>query len=220
MSWLLDLRLIPLFSFYLALFFCVSTYVRLRQYRVILALVARFPARWPNLLVLVRRHSHIFVTWANVLPMALVLLLLVLNTLASQVIWPTADSFRLGDLRQVWPVIPVIVLTGLATVLFDAYGLWGIGTIEQAELEKYFDQAEYWLRGWKAPMVRVFTLGFINPRQMVDTEVRNALVNTSALLNTTLWWVSVQTALRIAFGLSLWGTYAFQDWLRRLAGAL
>ena len=134
MSWLSDLRLIPLFSFYLALYFCLSTYVRLRQYRVILGLVARFPARWPNLLVLVRRHSHIFVTWANVLPLGLVLLLLVLNTLASQVIWPTADSFRLGDLRGVWPAVPVIVLTGLATVLFDGYGLWSVGTIEQAEL--------------------------------------------------------------------------------------
>ena len=39
-------------------------------------------------------------------------------------------------------------------------------------LEKYFDQAEYWLRPWTAPVVRVFTFGYINPRQMVATEVR------------------------------------------------
>src|SRR5437763_457131 len=53
-------------------------------------------------------------------------------------------------------------------------------------------------------------------RPMVAVEVRAALVSASALLNTTLWWVSIQTGLRIAYGLSLWATYALEPWLRRL----
>src|SRR5262249_16402118 len=69
-------------------------------------------------------------------------------------------------------------------------------------------QAEYWLRGWKAPVVHFVTLGYINPRQMVIKEVRVALEDVSRLLNTTLWWVTVQTTLRIACGLALWGSYA------------
>jgi hypothetical protein len=56
--------------------------------------------------------------------------------------------------------------------------------------------------------VKVFTFGYINPRQMVAVEVRKALVEASRLLNSTLWWVSAQVGLRIVFGLSLWLTYA------------
>src|SRR5436305_18631 len=47
MSWLPDLRLIRFFSFYLALFFCVSTYLRTRQYRAILGLVRTMPGHRP-----------------------------------------------------------------------------------------------------------------------------------------------------------------------------
>ena len=38
--------------------------------------------------------------------------------------------------------------------------------------------------------------------------VKKALVGASGLLNFTLWWVTVQTGLRFAFGLSLWLTWA------------
>ncbi len=75
-------------------------------------------------------------------------------------------------------------------------------------MEKYFDQAEYWLRSHTAHVVRIFTLGYINPRQMVVEEVRKALINASGLLNNTLWWVNLQMGLRFCFGLSLWLTWA------------
>jgi hypothetical protein len=57
-------------------------------------------------------------------------------------------------------------------------------------------------------VVRAFTFGYINPRQMVAAEVRTALVSASYLLNTTLWWMSVQVGCRFLFGLSLWLTFA------------
>ena len=76
------------------------------------------------------------------------------------------------------------------------------------DANKHFDQAEYWLRSWAAPMVRFFTLGHINPRKMVAEEVRKALLAASAMINSSLWWWIRQVGLRFAFGLSLWLTWA------------
>lgn len=206
MSWLLDLHLIRFYEFYLALVFFLSTYLRVKQYRSILSLVRRFPARWPRLLELVRQHANLFLTWGTVLPLLLSLGLLLANAFANRVVWPEAD-FTVARLLQLWPAVPIVVVTGVAMVAFDLWGTWDVAVVDQAEMEKYFDQAEYWLRSWTAPVVRVFTFGYVNPRQMVAAEVRTALVSTSQMLNSTLWWVVTQAGLRIAFGLSLWCTY-------------
>jgi hypothetical protein len=213
MAWLLELRLIRFFGFYLALMFLLSTMVRLRQYGTILGLVRSMPQRWPNLLSLVKRHANIFVTWGSVLPLALLLLLFVLNYLASKWLWPQADDFTMAELMPLYPLWPVVFFFGVAMTAFDTWGLVSVTAVDRAEMEKYFDQAEYWLRSWTAPVVHFFTLGRINPRQMVAVEVRSALVSSSRILNSTLWWVVIQAGLRVAFGLSLWLSYALEPWL-------
>ena len=91
---------------------------------------------------------------------------------------------------------------------FDARTTLTVAEIERSQLEKYFDQAEFWLKSPAARVVHIFTFGYINPRQMVAVEVRSALVNTSKLLNTSLWWVATQAGLSL-FGLSLWGCYLY-----------
>jgi hypothetical protein len=207
MSWLLTLNLIRFFDFYLALIFAVSTYLRVRQYTAILALVGRFPGRWPRLLALVKGHGNLFLTWGTVLPLLLSLGLLLLNLLASRLVWHQA-SLTVEDLLELWLAWPVVLASGAAMVAFDAYGTWDVGEVDRGQMEKYFDQAEYWLKSWTAPVVRVVTLGYVNPRQMVATEVRTALEGASEMINSSLWWVVVQTVLRILFGLSLWGTWA------------
>lgn len=206
----MDLNLIHLFNFYLGLAFLASTYLRVSQYRAALALVRTFPGRWPRLLQLISRHVNVLLTWSTVLPSALALALFVLNFTASRLIWPRVDLTAAG-LAEHWPVVPVVVLLGAAMLGVDGYATFRVGQIDRGLLEKYFDQAEYWLRSWTAPVVRVFTLGYVNPRQMVAVEVRKALLEASQLINTTLWWVIVQVGLRVSFGLSLWLTYA---WLR------
>ncbi len=216
MAWLLELRLIRFFGFYLALMFLLSTMVRLRQYGAILGLVRSMPQRWPNLLGLVKRHAHIFVTWGSVLPLALLLLLFVLNYLASKWLWPQADDFTMAELMPLYPLWPVVFFFGVAMTAFDTWGLVSVTAVDRAEMEKYFDQAEYWLRSWTAPVVHFFTLGRINPRQMVAVEVRSALVSSSRMLNSNLWWVVIQAGLRVAFGLSLWLSYALEPWLHDL----
>jgi hypothetical protein len=218
MEWLTDLRPIRFFSLYLALIFCLSTWVRLRQYRDVLSLVTRLHSRWPNLTRLVLAHRHIFLTWNNLRPLVLVGMLLVVNTTASHFVWPEAQDFKVADMLVIWPVLPVVVAAAGCMIVFDVTGLVRVGEINHAEAEKYFDLAESWLTGWRAPAVRVFTLGYVNPRQMVAKEVGAALEGASALLNTTLWWVSTQAGLRIACGLALWGSYALQDVVRRCLG--
>jgi hypothetical protein len=218
MDWLLDLRLIRFFSFYLAAVFVVSTYLRLRQYHAVVSLVLRLRSRWPNLTALVLTHRHIFLTPRTYLPLIIVLVLLAANMLASRLVWPQANQFDVRELLHIWPAMPAVLLTGVAMVAFDALGTVRVGEIDQALLESYFDQAEGWLRGWKAPVVRVLSLGYVDPRQIVDKEVRGALEMTSTLLNNTLWWVSVQTTLRILFGLCLWSSYALRSSLAERLG--
>jgi hypothetical protein len=212
MARLTDLHLIRFFSFYLTVMFVISTYLRLRQYRVTLNLVRRFPERWPHLLALVRQHKQVFLTWQTALPSLLSLALLTAHTLASRFIWPQAD-FTVGKLLDLWPAVPPVALSAFAMIAFDVYGTVRVGQIDQAEMEKYFNQAEYWLKSRTAHVVRVFTLGYVNPRKMVAEEVQKALVSASNLVNSTLWWTVIQTCLRLAFGLSLWTTFVLQDWL-------
>jgi len=207
-----------MFSLYLAVAFLLSTGLRLQQYRDILSLITRLHSRWPNLTKLVLSHRNILVTWANVRPLVLVLVLLAANTLARQFLWPQVKVFRACDLVIIWPVLPVVLACTAAMVLFATLGAFQVGKIDTPETEKYLDLAESWLSGWRAPVVRIFTLGFINPRNIVTKEVRTALEGASALLNSTLWWVTIQTVLRIACGLSLWASYALQQPIKQLLG--
>lgn len=209
----MDLNLIRLFDFYLALMFLISTVLRVQQYRAILDLVRKVPGRWPRLFDLVKQHRGIFLTGSTLAPAALALVLLAIQMFASRRVWPEAGEppygltlSRLLEHHLAAVIVAACMLTMLAV---DLYATFAVGDFNHRELEKYFDQAEYWLTWWRAPVVRVFTLGYINPRQMVHTEVRSSLVSASQLLNSTLWWVSLQTGLRILSGLALWLTYAW-----------
>jgi hypothetical protein len=199
--------LIRLFGFYLAALFVIGLVVRIRDYRTMLALVATFKGRWPRLYDLVKQHRGIFLTWGTVLPLLLTLGLLLIHTVATQFIWPHAN-LTLDDLLRMTPALLVVSVTVAAMVAFDVWSLCRASTIDRAALEKNFDQAEYWLKSWTAPVVRVLSLGYINPRRIVTTEVRKALEMASGMLNSTLWWISLQTGLRISCGLSLWGSWA------------
>jgi hypothetical protein len=207
MSWLPDLHLFRSFEFYLSLLFLVSTFLRIRQYRCVVGLVKGFSARWPRLFEVVKQHRGIFLSRGTIFPLAVSLGLLLAQLLTRRLLWPEADSFTAADLPDAWPAIPVLMLSGLAMVAFDGWATWTVGEIDRGEMEKYFDQAEFWLRSPAARIVRFVTFGFVNPHKIVAVEVQAALVSASKLLKANLWWVSAQAGLRIAFGLSLWATY-------------
>jgi hypothetical protein len=209
MSWLSDLHLFRTFEMYLSLLFLISTYLRIRQYQVVVGLVRGFSGRWPRLFDVVKQHGGIFLTWGTVFPLGITLALLLTQLLARRLLWPGADSFTVADLPDVGLAIPVVLVFGLAMVAFDGWATWTVGELDRAEMEKYFDQAEFWLKSPASRVVRIVTFGRINPHKMVAVEVKAALASASKLLNASLWWVSLQAGLRIAFGLSLWGAYLF-----------
>jgi len=203
------LNLIHLFDFYLAVIFLCSTALRIHQYRHILALVRAVPGRWPRLFQLAKQHGTIFLTWATVLPAVLAFSLSAIHMLACRLVWPQAN-LTVADVVPFWPTLLLVSVLGLAMLGVDGYAMFNFGEINRDQLQKYFDQAEYWLRSWTAPVVRMVTFGYVNPRRMVAVEVRKALVEASRLLNSTFWWVSVQTGLRVLFGLALWLIFALQ----------
>lgn len=201
------LNLINLFDFYLASMFVLGVYRRFGQYRAIGGLALAMPGRWPRLLELVKQHSMIFLTWATFLPALLALVLTIVQVLASRVVWHQA-TLTPHDLADRFFALGILSLLGSAMLAVDLYWLVVAGKVDQEQMSRYFDEAEHWLGTWKAPVVRIITLGKIDPRQMVTTEVRKALLQASQLINSSLWWVSTQIGLRVLFGLALWLAWA------------
>jgi hypothetical protein len=207
MSGFYHINLIHFFDFYLLLTFVLGTLRRLGQYWNMASLVLKGPGRWPRLFKLVKEHRTLFMTWATILPGLLALTLSVVQLLASRWVWQGAQ-LTAGQLAEHLLAAVAVGLVGAAMLVIDVYGIVVVGDMDRAEMENHFDQAEYWLRSRAAHVVRVFTLGFINPRLMVAVEVRKSLLEASRLLNTTLWWVSMQLGLRVLFGLTIWLTWA------------
>jgi hypothetical protein len=211
MSSVWSLNLIHFLDFYFAFMFFAGTLRRLGQYHSVAQLVIG-GKRWPHLLKLVSEYRTIFWTWSMILPALLTLALWIAQMLASRFVFPDAgtqtDGLTIERLIEHWPALFAVVPLGLAMAGFDLYSLYVVGQIDRELLEKYFDQAEYWLRSRTAHVVRVVTFGRINPRRMVAAEVEKALVEVGDMLNFTLWWVAVQIGLRLAFALSLWLTWA------------
>jgi hypothetical protein len=208
MAWLLNIDLIRFFDFYLAVMFLLSCFRRLGQYRAVAGLALAAPGRWPRLFDLIRQHRTILLTWQFALPTVLAFTLMVVQLLASGLFWHHAKlkvDTVVGD-PWAWPLLAVF---GLAMLAVDCYCTFVAGEVDQKGTEKYFDEAEHWLKSWQAPVVRFFTLGRINPRKMVAAEVQKALVEASKMINSSMWWLTAQVGLRIAFGLTLWLTFAF-----------
>ena len=206
------LNLIHFLDFYFAFMFFAGTYRRFAQYQSVGKLVLAGPGRWPHLLRVVRQYRMIFWTWKTMLPVLLTLAVWGIQLFASRFVFPEAgtaeDGLTIDRLLEHWLALLVVVPFGVAMFGFDLYSLYRVGQLDRVELEKHFDEAEYWLRSKTAHVVHVVTFGFINPRRLVAREVEKALLAVSDMLNFTLWWVILQMALRFSFGLSLWLTWA------------
>lgn len=208
MSWLPNLNLFHFFEFYLAGMLLLGTWLRIRMYRAILALVRSMSYRWPKLFDLLKQKHGIFLSWRTLLPGSLALLLCLTHTLACRLIWPYAAVTLAGLLSH--PIALVVVLVaGAAMVAFDVYTVRRVSQIDRAALEAHFDKAEYWLRSWTGSLVRVISFGYLDPRRIVHTEIEKALTELNGMLTSTLWWICMQVGLRLTFGLSLWVSWAY-----------
>jgi hypothetical protein len=204
-----NLDLFALFGFYLALMFLVSLYRRFSQYRAIGGLVVAGPGRWPRLLKLITEHHAVFFTWSMFLPAILAFVLTVVHWLLYRVVIPTAH-LTTGEMAGELFIWPVVLLLAVLMLGIDLYGVVDVAHVDDGEMSRYFDEAEYWLRSWTAPVVHFFTLGVVNPRQMVSREVQKALVEASRQINESLWWLALQVGARVAVGLSLWLAFALK----------
>lgn len=194
-------------NYYFALTFLVGTVLRVRNYRAIPGLVYRSAGRWPKLMAVARTHRAIFVRWPTVLPVLLALLLTLGNALASHYIWSEARVTP-ADLSRHWAALAVVVGAGGVMGFLDFRSVFLFGRFDRARVEADLDRAEHWLGSWQGPAVRVLTGGLVNPRRIVGEQVREALVAASLDANGQLWSLSLQIAIRLAFGLALWVTWA------------
>jgi hypothetical protein len=199
-------NLIRIFDFYLALMFFISLIRRWAVYVNALRLLIAVRGRWPKLIQRLGEHKSVLLNWSFFRPAAIALFLMLVQLIASRLIWPQA-VLTAAQLRDEWWLVPVILVPLVPMVLVDFYFVIRVGKFDHGETVKYFDQAESWL-GWKGPFVRALTLGLVNPRKMVDNEVKKSLSEMQSTLTASLWWVIVQTTLRLAFGLTLWTVWA------------
>ena len=199
-------NLIRVFDFYLALMFVVSLVRRWEVYWDAVRLVVAVRGRWPRLVQRLGDHQSLLLNWSFFRPAFTAFGLTVVQMVCSRVVWPHA-VITLPELGSDWWWIPVLCVPLVPMLAVDLYFVVRVGRFDHDETVKYFDQAEAWL-GWKGPLVRTLTLGYVDPHRMVDEEVKKNLAELGTTVRASLWWVAVQIALRVTFGLTLWLVWA------------
>ena len=200
------LNLIRVFDFYVTLMFVISLVRRWDVYVNAIRILISVRGRWPKLINRLAEHRSLILNRAFFRPAFLALGLMVVQLVASRVIFPQAVLTG-EQLQAEWWWIPIILVPFVPMVAVDVYFVIRVGKFDHDETVKYFDQAETWL-GWKGPLIRALTLGMVNPQKMVDEEVKKNLTEYQSTLQASLWWASLQIGLRLAFGLTLWAVWA------------
>jgi len=202
-------NLIRVFDFYLALMFVIGLLRRYPIYLDALRIVFAVRGRWPKLMERLKQHHGVLVTREVLRPLAVALALTAIQLLCSRVIWPDSQ-LALGVLAEnPWRLAAMIAAAG-PMLYVDFYFIISVGAFDRGETEKYLDEAEHWLSSWKAPAIRTLTLGFVNPRRIVDEEVKKGLNQLGETVSWIAWWVSAQVACRVLCGLIIWLLSAFQ----------
>src|SRR6266545_2696680 len=200
------LNLIRVFDFYVTLMFVISLVRRWDVYVNAIRILISVRGRWPKLINWLAEHRSLILNRAFFRPAFLALGLMIVQLVASRVIFPQAVLTG-EQLQAEWWWIPIILVPFVPMVAVDVYFVIRVGKFDHDETVKYFDQAETWL-GWKGPLIRALTLGMVNPQKMVDEEVKKNLTEYQSTLQASLWWASLQIGLRLAFGLTLWAVWA------------
>jgi hypothetical protein len=199
-------NLIRLFDFYLASMFVLSLARRYLVYWDSARLLVALRGRWPRLVDRLKEYHGVLVTQEVLRPLGVALLLMAVQLVCSRAIWPEA-TLTVGDVAGGWR-LAVVVAAFVPMAAVDVYFLVRVGRFDRTETEKYLDLAEHWLASWKSPVVRAVTLGYVNPRRMVDDEVRKGLEQIGQTVSWASRWVAVQVGCRVAFGLAIWLLWA------------
>ena len=198
-----DANLIRLFDFYLAFLFLLGVYRRRRVYWDAVRLGISIVDRRKKLLGIVAEEKRALLTRETLRPIAIAIGLMAVQWLCSRLIWPQAEV-PLNTLTAPWWKLGLVVGAFVPMFAVDLYFLIRIGQFDRGETEKYLDQAERWLGTWKSTAVRTLTLGVVNPKAVVQNEVKKGLRDLGETIRASMWWSSVQTALRLVFGVTIW----------------
>jgi hypothetical protein len=203
------LNLIRLFDFYLTMMFLISFLRRWDVYLNAARIMISVRGRWPRLIQRLGEHKSILLNKSFFRPALVAFALALLQLVASRLVWPYA-TLAVRELLEPWWHLPTVVVPLVPMVFVDAYFIIRVGRFDHDETVRYFDMAERWL-GWKRPLVRVATLGVVDPKRVVDSELKRSLAEYQSTLSSSLWWVIVQTGLRLTFGLTLWTVWAVRE---------
>jgi hypothetical protein len=201
-------NLIWAFDFYLAVMLLLSVARRYLVYWDALLLVGKFRGRWPKLIDRLKQHHGVLVTREVLRPLFLAVALTAVQMICSRVIFPRA-TLTAEEVWASWLALVPLVAAAVPMVAVDVYFLVRVGRFDRGATEQYLDQAEHWLGTWKTPAIRLATLGYVNPQRIVDAEVKKGLEQLGAAVSWASWWVSVQVALRVAFGTTIWLVWAY-----------
>lgn len=200
------LNLIRVFDFYVTIMFLISFLRRWNVYWDAIRILVAVRGRWPRLISRLADHKSLMLNGSFFRPAVLAAVVTVVQLVCSRVIYPRA-TLTADQLRVEWWLIPIFCVPMIPMLAVDLFFVIRVGKFDHGETVKYLDQAETWL-GWRGPLVRVLTLGVVNPRKMVDEEVKKSLAEMQTTVASSLWWVIAQTGLRLAFGLTLWTMWA------------
>lgn len=203
-----NVNLIRLFDFYLAFLFLIGLYRRRVVYWDSLRLGLSILDRRKKLLSVVATEKKELLTLETLRPVFVVVGLMIIQWLCSRLIWPQAEV-PLATLDDPWAKLALVIVAFLPMFAVDLFFLIRIGQFDHGETEKYLDQAEQWLGGWRAVTVRTLTFGVVDPRAMVQNEVKKGLQELGRTVRASMWWASVQTALRLVFGAVVWLLWVF-----------
>jgi hypothetical protein len=199
-------NLIRVFDFYLALMFVISLVRRWEVYWDAVRVIVAVRGRWPRLMARLAEHGSLLLNWEFFRPAVLALGLMLIQMVCSRAIWPHANLTG-PELEEAWGWYAAVVAAVVPMLAVDLYFVICVGRFDHSETVKYLDQAETWL-GWRGPLVRIATLGMVDPTKMVDAEVRKSMAELGATARSSLWWVSAQIGCRVLFGLTLWAAWA------------
>lgn len=196
-------NVIRLFDFYLAAAFVLSLSRRYAVYWDTLRLLVRLRGRWPRLVARLKEHHGVFVTGDVLRPLAVAAGLTVTQMILSRVIFHDA-RLTVGEVLSTWWMAALVAAAAVPMLAVDAYFLVSVSAFDRRSAEESLDQAEHWLGSWKAPLIRTVTLGYVDPRGMVDDELKKSLEWLGQSTRRTAWWVAVQVLCRVACGATIW----------------
>jgi hypothetical protein len=208
MTALLDTNLIRLFDFYLLLMFVIGLLRRAAFYKDISLISFAAITKQPNLVRRLGANRDVLLNWSTIRPLVFAIVLILVQFVLSRLIWPDA-TITGRDVGHHWWQALILVVLFAAMFSVDLYFLIRVGQIDRGEAHKHLLRAEYWLTSWHGSAIRIVTLGYVNPRQMVDDQVRDGLTWFRSTMAWSMWWVIVQVSLRVAFGVAIWLFWAW-----------